>query len=113
MIPAEVTTRVAKNRPFVEQLVNFLIDRLNADLAGLGVVSIQGRAKSPASVFQKLQMESIGMSFRISGLTIVVLTRGQISVVLDAVKTSGLKVVDEPVAELRPTDLRYHEPKLC
>jgi len=115
MIPAAVATRVATLRPHVEQLLDLLENRLRADLAGVDFISIKGRPKSPDSVFEKLQTgkySSINELNDLAALTVVVLHRREVAITMEAIKQSGLQIVDEPISELAPSDLRYHEPKL-
>lgn len=115
MIPAAIATWVASERPHVDQLLDLLTNRLKADLAGVNVINIKGRPKADTSVFEKLhtgKYTSIGDINDLAALTVVVLHRREVGIALEAVKHSGLQIVQEPRSELAPTDLRYHEPKL-
>lgn len=115
MIPAAIEARVAAVRPHVEKLVNLLSDRFRGDLVGVEVVGISGRPKEAESVFAKLQTGrygSLDSLTDLAGLTVVVLNMREVRKALEAVRSSGLPVVDEPVRSLPPTDLRYHQPKL-
>ncbi len=115
MIPAVIEARVAAVRPHVEKLVDLLSDRFRGDLVGVEVVGISGRPKEAESVFAKLQTgkyESLDHLTDLAALTVVVLNTREVRKALEAVRSSGLPVVDEPMQSLPPTDLRYHQPKL-
>ena len=115
MIPASLSSSYALLDNKLKKVLEFMAQRLKADLGDLHLVSIIGRPKKPDSVLQKLhtgKYQDVAAMTDLVALTVVVLYRHEVQQAIQAVKSGGLQIVEEPTRAIQATDFKYREPKL-
>lgn len=115
MIPAQFEGSYALLLPRLNKLMSFMVSRISADLSDVKPVSISSRPKDATSAYQKLHVgkyAELSDLTDLAGVSVVLLSRHDVEKALDAIKASGLTVVDEPTRVSEPALFRYREPKL-